>query len=220
MSQIDPVGTFKAAMPILQRNPAALVGGFVVIGVLNAVVTVVGTHVPIPFLGFVISMVATAYLMAGYLSIVLAVYDNRPAAIGDLFKPLPQLSNMVAVNFITTIAVAIGMVFLVIPGLIAAVLLGFAPFLVLEQNMAPMDAVKRSVDLTKPLMGKLIVFAIVAAIVNFIGAIPAGLGLLATVPMTMIGWAMIYRQVAAPAGRRRKGTGPVVRKTAEFAEEG
>ena len=136
------------------------------------------------------------------------------------FLILSGVRQAALVNVITTIAVAVGMVFLVIPGLIAAVLLGFAPFLVLEQNMAPMDAVKRSVDLTKPLMGKLIVFAIVAATVNFIGAIPACLGLLATVPMTMIGWAMIYRQVAAPAGRRRKGTGPVVRKTAEFAEEG
>lgn len=217
MSEIDPVGSFKAAMPILQRNPAALIGGFVVIGVLNLVVQAI--HIPV--VSPIISFVASVFLAAGYASMVLAVYDNRPAAIGDLFKPVPQLTNMLAVNFITAIAVTIGMVFLVIPGLIAAVLLGFAPLLVLEQNMAPMDALKRSADLAKPLMGKLIVFAIVASIINFIGLLLLGLGLLVTAPLTAVAWVMIYRQVAAPAGRRRKGTGPVGRAgTGEFVEEG
>jgi uncharacterized membrane protein len=201
---IDPVGALKAGWPLVQRNPGALIGGFVVIGVLNVVVQAI--HIPV--VSPIISFVASVFLMAGYFSIALNVLDNRPAAIGDLFKPVPQLSSMLAVNFITSVAVIIGMVLLVIPGLILAILLGFAPLLVLEQNMAPMDALKRSVDLSKPLFGKLIVFGIVAGIVNFIGALLMGLGLLVTVPMTIMAWVSIYRSVAAPV-RTRRGTGPV-----------
>ncbi|MDB5099807.1 MAG: hypothetical protein JWM80_4228 [Cyanobacteria bacterium RYN_339] len=207
---IDAVGSFKAAMPTLQRNPAALIGGFVIIAILNVVVQ--GIHIPV--VSPIISFVASAFLMAGYMSMALAVHDGRPAAIGDLFKPQPTLGNMLAVQFITSVAIIIGFIFLIIPGLIAAVLLGFAPLLVLEQNMAPMDALKRSVDISKPLLGTLIVFAIVASIVNFIGALLLGFGLLVTVPLTMLAWVAIYRQVASPA--RRHGTGPV--GAGEYAE--
>jgi uncharacterized membrane protein len=212
---IDAVGSFKAAVPVLQRNPGALIGGFVVIAVLNAIVQAI--HIPI--ISPIIGLVASAYLTAGYMSILLAVYDNRPAAIGDLFKPMPQLTNMLAVNVITFIAVGIASLFLLIPGIIVGVLLGFAPLLVLEQNMAPGAALKRSLDITMPLLGTLFMYGIVSIIVNFIGVLALGVGILVTIPLTMIAWISIYRSVAAPAGgRRRKGTGPV--GTGEFAEQG
>lgn len=203
--KVDIGGAFKAGWANVMKNPTAMIGGFVVVGV---VMVVINLLVKIPVVGLlvpIISMVANFFLFSNYYDMAFRVVNDQPAEIGDLFKPHPQLANFAATSFIMGIAIAIGSIFLVIPGLIAAVLLGFAPLLVIDRGMSPMDALKASVDLAKPHMMSLIGFGIAAFVVNFIGMLCLGVGMLVTAPMTFMAVIQIYRSLAGAGARR--GTG-------------
>ena len=52
-------------------------------------------------------------------------------------------------NFLVTIIIIIGFVFLIIPGIIFAVKLAFVPYLVMDKQMKAMDAIKASWEMTR-----------------------------------------------------------------------
>jgi hypothetical protein len=98
------------------------------------------------------------------------------------------------------VAVAIGAILCVIPGLVAAVIFAFVPYLVAAVDAEIVDSFKRSIDLTKknvgPLLaviGILIAVGLVIAGLNFglIAALTAALGqagiIIASVIVTLIG---------------------------------
>ena len=83
-------------------------------------------------------------------------------------------------NFLTTIIIVIGVVFLIIPGIIFGVKLAFVPYLVMDKQMKAMDAIKLSWKMTDGyfwqifLVGFLAVFIVIGGLILLvIGIFPA-----------------------------------------------
>lgn len=83
-------------------------------------------------------------------------------------------------NFLVTVIIVVGFVFLIIPGIIFAVKLVFVPYLVMDKEMKAMDAIKLSWKMTGGyfwqifLVGFLAVFIVIAGLVLLIiGIFPA-----------------------------------------------
>ena len=82
-----------------------------------------------------------------------------------------------------------------IPGIIAAFLLDWTMFYVVDQDMAPVDAVKASVKFVTDHLGDTIVFYLLGIVVLIVGAILCLVGLLVAVPVILIGAAYTFRRL-------------------------
>jgi len=100
-------------------------------------------------------------------------------------------------KFLYTLIVTIGLFLLLVPGIIWAIMFYLAAYLIVDKNIGPVEALKTSVELTRGLKWDLGVFASVILLVNIIGLVCLGVGLLITLPMTMLANVYIYRQVLA-----------------------
>ena len=111
---------------------------------------------------------------------------------------------MIVTALLVAVATAIGTILCYIPGIIIGFLLNWAMFYVVDQGMAPMDAIKASVSFATSHLGDTIVFYLLGIVVIIVGAVLCLVGLLVAVPVLLIAAAFTFRvlngqQVTQPA---------------------
>ncbi|WP_072802269.1 hypothetical protein [Rhodococcoides yunnanense] len=140
--------------------------------------------------GAVVGYLINAALVRGALHEV----DGTKPAIGSFF----QFANVVAIvlaSIIVGIVVTIGLILLIIPGVILAFLTWWTLQFVVDRNEDAITAIKSSFRAISTNAGQLFLLALALVGINILGAIPCGLGLLVTIPITMIASTYAYRIV-------------------------
>jgi len=113
---------------------------------------------------------------------------------------------------IAGINLAVGLILaaiFIIIALIVGIRLCFVLFLIVDENMGPVQAIKGSWQNTRHLTTELFLFFLTSAGINILGAICLGVGLFVTVPLTFISLLLIYRQVVDKSLPAISGTNPV-----------
>lgn len=139
-------------------------------------------------------------LALGFLTFYLKAHD-RPASakLEDMLDMRPFLQYLVT-SVVIAIVVILGLFALIVPGIILGIAFSMAPYLIVEKRLWTMDALKESWNLTKGNRTSLFLLALMLFVINFLGALPFMLGLLITVPVSMLAMAHAYRAlVAKPA---------------------
>ncbi len=129
----------------------------------------------------------------GLTYIMLAVYDKRQVEYSDWFKPISLFGKYFVVILITMIAVVIGLILFIIPGVIAMLALMFAPYLVIEKSMGPIEAIKKSWNISKGHRWQLLLFMLTLIIFNILGILAIFIGLLVTAPISALAMIHVYR---------------------------
>lgn len=143
----------------------------------------------------IVVVVVSAVVSMGIVRMALALTKGEPIDMGMAIPSGPQLVPYAITGVIVGLAVGIGLVFCIIPGILAATFLLFAHFAVLDEDLQPGDALKRSIDLVKPNFGGVLGFMIVCFLVNLLGLLLCGIGLLVTWPLTIVAGAYVYRSL-------------------------
>ena len=101
------------------------------------------------FMGSIINLLVTTLLDLGVVATMLKVYDSPESAkIADLWHP-HQYFSYLAATVLTGLIVVIGLILLIVPGVIAAMMLLFVKFIVVDRNLGPIEALKESARMTK-----------------------------------------------------------------------
>ncbi len=87
-------------------------------------------------------------------------------------------------------------VVLAFPGMYVAILLFFVKYITVDREVKPRDALKESIKMTKGNRFALVEYLLVIIIVNMLGALALGVGLLFTVPLTIVGTTLIYKKLS------------------------
>lgn len=87
----------------------------------------------------------------------------------------------------------------------------FYSYAIVDEGMGPIEALKRSSQITKGSGCDIFIFGTVVGLVNVLGIVCLFIGLLATAPMTAVAYAYVYRKLSLPA----KDIAAVNRKTSE-----
>lgn len=143
--------------------------------------------------GFVILVVAQV-IAAGLIRGSLGVTQGRAFEIADVFN-FAQLGQVVVTSLIVGAAVFVGSIFCYVPGIALGYLLSYSLYFVIDKDMAPMDAVKASWNLTTKNLGSTIVWYLVGGLIAAAGAIACGIGVIATIPITLLGTAYTYKKL-------------------------
>lgn len=92
----------------------------------------------------------------------------------------------------------IGMVLLIVPGIILALMFMLYSYFIVDKGAGAIQSIKMSVKATAGHRWQLFGFALVCVLVNIVGALLLGVGLLVTIPTTMLAGVYIYRKLVQP----------------------
>ncbi len=155
-------------------------------------------------LGFVIGKILSRLigLLLGMAAtrISLDLFDNDQADLARLGElpgvAVPYLVGKVLYGVI----VLLGLVLLIVPGLIAAYMFLYVGYLIIDRHLGPVEALKESKALTTGVKWDLFLFSLVVAVINIIGVLCLFIGLVVTIPMTLMASVFVYRRLSPASG--------------------
>lgn len=137
-------------------------------------------------------------IQIGILRIALKFVDGQTPEFSDLFNSFKGCFwRYLGASILYGLIVVGGMFLLIVPGIIWAIKFQYFGYLVIDQNLGVMDSLKKSSDVTNGVKWPLFGFAILLVLINYGGAILLFIGLLATIPITMMANVSVYRTLQA-----------------------
>lgn len=201
MNTFSASGSLKAGWELFKKRPgylaAATLVALIASWVINAIATGIGGH---SLVATFINVLLGTFVGMGTVAFALKAYeDPMKADIKDLWHP-QQYVNYLLATIIVGICVAVGLVLLIVPGVIVAIMFSMAKFLVIDRNLKPMDAVKESMRITEGSRLELFILLLGVIAINFVGAIALFFGLLVSLPVSTLALVSAYRTLEQKAG--------------------
>ncbi|GAA1875664.1 hypothetical protein [Williamsia serinedens] len=142
--------------------------------------------------GVVVSFIVGVLFQAAYIRGALDEIDGRKPRLGDFFR-WSNLGVVFGLAIVVGLIVTIGFVIVIIPGLVLLYLTWYALTFAIDRNDGLGAALSNSVRLTSQNVGKLLPLAIVCALLNVVGFVLCLVGLLVTIPVTLIAGTYAFR---------------------------
>lgn len=146
--------------------------------------SIIGTAVSLA-LATLVSMGATAFY--------LAAHDNpETASLALLWHPRPFWKYL-GTYLLVVLAVAVGLVLLIVPGIILGLMFMFAFFSVIERELGPIEALSESNRITRGHKWPLFGLVLLLIGINLLGVLALGVGLLVSIPVSTLAFVHAYR---------------------------
>ena len=146
----------------------------------------------IGILNFLVQVVVGISLV----KIVLEFLDGNPKpSWSEVTKSFSVFWKYLGGTILSSIIIIVGLFFLIIPGIYFALRYQFVSYLIVDQGLSPVNALKKSSEMTKGIKLDLLWLGIVLFAVNLLGALVVFVGLLITIPVTMVAMGYVYRKV-------------------------
>ncbi len=147
--------------------------------------------------GFIIlaGLVITGPLMGGLYALSLRVVRGEHAKLGMLFSGFRRFFRLLAVYIILLVGSIVGMMLLVAPGIVFALGCWPALLVAMETDLGPVDCLRGSWALTKGYKWSLFGLGLAVAVLNLLGALALGVGLILTMAVTTLAFAAAYDEL-------------------------
>lgn len=181
--EIDFVDALKRAWNIFVEAPGAYIGGFLLAQI-------------------------SMFLILTMPAALLGLYDaglqgarKKEVTLGTCFSGYSRFFSSMGLFILIFLAVAVGLMLLVLPGLIAAVLFTWAFFFLIEdENCGPIDALGRSYELAKANIMSTLIALVLGFLLNVLGQATV-VGWLITTPLSFILMGVVFDQLRAGGAR-------------------
>jgi hypothetical protein len=134
----------------------------------------------IPIIGFLISVP----LMAGFIISAHYLVSGKPLHFEDMFDGFRHFAGLLLFTIISSFFIILGFIALVIPGVYLFTSYIFAPLFIVFAKMDFWDAMEKSRKMVHKEWFSIFVFVLVLGLLNLLGIVALGIGLLFTIPIT------------------------------------
>ena len=196
VATVDIGGAFSYGWGKFTQNVGPLIVAVLVMWVLQLIVQAIGFGFRSLILRLIVGLVAVlvgAIASFGLANVSLKLVNGQPVEISDALPTGNLVMSYAITAILIQIVVTIGLYLCIVPGVIAAVFLWFGHFVVLDEGVAPGDAISRASKLVQGHFGSVLGFMVLALLINIVGAILCGIGLLVTIPLTTVAAAYVYK---------------------------
>lgn len=181
------------------RNAGPLIVLALIIIAVNVVIRLIGGNVNgiaagiiLDLLGFVIGII----LAMGLIRASLAVVEGRTPQVSMLLETEGFGFYLVGA-ILTGLGVFLGFVCCIVPGIILAIMWQFFGYVIVEQpTMTSTEAMRRSAEITKGYRWPLFGLGLLLLLINFVGALLLGVGLIFTYGITAVTIAWAYKTLS------------------------
>lgn len=143
----------------------------------------------IPFLGHFI----TGMLSPGYLVCLMKLKDKKDITVQDFFWAFSDMNRflqLVILNICVGFLIVAGFICLIIPGIYVSVAIGFSSTYFVIRNQDAIEAIKASFRIVNGRWWQVLFLFIMIGFLNLAGVICLGIGVLLTIPMSVL--IMVY----------------------------
>lgn len=179
-----------------KKRPWFLIGAGLLIALVNIIIS--GPDDPQAWslvtvaLG-ILSYLVSTFVQLGATNLSLRAHDAvETASFKDLWRPGDYLRYLGTV-VISTVLVVAGFILLIVPGIVIALGIMLAQYLVVDKGMRPIAAIKESWRLTKGNKWRLFLLMLALLGLNILGLLALVVGLLVTLPVSVIALVHAYR---------------------------
>ena len=131
---------------------------------------------------------------AGLIRASLNVTNGLPFRTADVFK-FDNLGPVIVASILVGLGVMIGSILCYIPGLIFGFFSSYTLYFLVDQNLAPVDAIKASFNFVNKNLGSTIIWYLLSLVIMFVGELLCGVGLLVAIPVVLVGTAYTYKKL-------------------------
>ena len=149
------------------------------------------------FLAGIVALVAGMIMDVGLAAISLRFADGRTARVSDLFIHYPLAPTYFIATLLATLIVLVGLVLLIVPGIFLLILFLFYAYPIVDEGAGAVAALRRSAATTRGARWRLFLFGLLTVLINVAGFLCLVVGLLLTVPATLLAYAYAFRQLQA-----------------------
>ena len=142
-----------------------------------------------------LSMIITLPLGAGLFIIALKRTVRVKPEVGEMFNHFDKILPLFITSLVMYIFIIIGLVLFVLPVIYLAIAFSFALPLVFEKGMSPMEALSTSRKAITHRWFAFVGLLILLMVILFASALVFGIGLIWTVPLMGLSFAIVYRNM-------------------------
>ncbi len=151
------------------------------------------------FLGLLLS----AWMTCGYTVMMLSYQTGKKLPFVDLFTQFKHFFEVLGATLLVGLIVAVGFIFLIVPGIYLALRFQFTVTLILDRNLGIMEAMRESTKLTQGIKMSLLGFDLTLLGVILLGVLALGVGVFVAMPIVWLATVVVYRQLS---GAHQTGT--------------
>ncbi|WP_454043504.1 hypothetical protein [Cellulosimicrobium sp. Marseille-Q8652] len=148
------------------------------------------TSVVLSVVGTVISYLVTAFLTRGALD----ESAGRRPDVAAFFR-IGNVVNVLLAALIVGLLTGIGLFLCILPGIAVAIFSAFVYYFALDQRQDAISAIRSSWSVVAKNFGSVFLLLLALLGINILGAIPCGLGLFVTIPLSYVAVAFAYRRL-------------------------
>ena len=141
-------------------------------------------------------IIAELVVGVGFTLVTLKIAKGEHVEYTDVMPPPKLVWEYTIASVLAGLLIALGFILLIIPGFYFALRFSMMRFAVLE-GAGIMGSLEKSGKLTEGVKWRLLGFLITIGLLNALGALLLGVGLLITVPVSMIAYAHVYQKLHA-----------------------
>ena len=161
-------------------------------------------HLEGPF-GYVLFAVAYTILLEwpieyGVAYVFLLAARGEPVEVKRMFTVFKNYGNAVLANILWSTIFVIGLAFLIVPGIVFGCKLAFVPYLIVEQKMDAVAAIKESWRMTRGHAWKVFGIGVLALFIALLGLAFLGIGILVSIIWIRLASATLYASVRTSMG--------------------
>ena len=146
-------------------------------------------------LGF-LSWIIAAMMEIGLIKLALNAVRGKKLVLEELYANQKYIFNFMLANIITGLISFVGFILLIIPGIIWSLKFMFYGYFVIDKDAEAFSSLSRSSDITDGEKMNLFGFVLYCLGFNLLGALCFLVGLLFTVPATVIATAYVFEKLA------------------------
>lgn len=151
----------------------------------------------------ILNLFISYFTMFTFVKIGFKIFRGEKPDVKDIFTLNWKMFGLYVIgSILSSIISVIGFILLIIPGVYLSVRLSIFAFALIDEDLKPVSALKRSMDLSKGRFWQLFWLTLVLGLLNIVGVIAFGIGVLVTVPLTALAMVYVYeklKNVSLPA---------------------
>jgi uncharacterized membrane protein len=146
------------------------------------------------FLGGVATFIVVGAVSSAYYAGLLDIANGQPVTIGSFFRPRNVGSVLVASLLIGVVSSLLSFCFIF--SLVISLFTLFTTVLIVDRNLAPIDAIKESFAMVKANFGPVILAWLIIGVIVTVSALLCGVGVLVGIPVAALFLVHAYRTLS------------------------
>jgi hypothetical protein len=151
-------------------------------------------------LGLVGAVIGLAFV-PGTTRIATKLARGEPAAVGMLLGDLGRLPSVALLAALTWAITTVGYGVCFVPGLVASMIFGYAPFVLIDQEKGAVESLVDAWNLTLPHLLMVFVLEVALGLMVAASSLTCGLALLVVVPFGVLARAVMFQALLGASGR-------------------